>query len=234
MSNSISKALEWAIATAGDPAHGYDQASRLGPDYDCSSFVSASLRAGGFDVSAASTTRNLYSRLKRVGFVEVEGPPQAGDIYLTPDKHVVMAVSSSDIVHASLNEKGKTKGGKTGDQTGQEICIRSFYTPAYGWKYHLRYSVVDVNENPSDVLQPVAARKFDKGKYDGTYVTRESDYQNVRQKAGDTSVILFTILPGEKVRCYGFYTTDEKGRDWLLCQCDKGTGYLFSPLLKKG
>ena len=31
------KAVTWAIEIANDPAHGYDQDNRWGPDYDCSS-----------------------------------------------------------------------------------------------------------------------------------------------------------------------------------------------------
>ena len=33
------KAVTWAIRIANDPAHGYDQDNRWGPDYDCSSLV---------------------------------------------------------------------------------------------------------------------------------------------------------------------------------------------------
>lgn len=31
------------------------------------------------------------------------------------------------IAHSSIDERGKTKGGKAGDQTGKEVCIRTFY-----------------------------------------------------------------------------------------------------------
>ena len=47
---------------------------------------------------------------------------------------------SEHIVHASIDERGSTKGRKAGDQTGKEICIRKYYTPSYGWDYHLRYN----------------------------------------------------------------------------------------------
>lgn len=42
------------------------------------------------------------------------------------------------LVHASINEKGTTTGGKSGDQTGREICIRSYYNKP--WKYVYRYT----------------------------------------------------------------------------------------------
>jgi peptidoglycan hydrolase-like protein with peptidoglycan-binding domain len=41
------------------------------------------------------------------------------------------------IVHASIDENGKTSGGKAGDQTGKEVCTRSFYSKP--WNVMLRY-----------------------------------------------------------------------------------------------
>ena len=31
------------------------------------------------------------------------------------------------IGHASIDERGKISGGKAGDQTGKEVCIRDWY-----------------------------------------------------------------------------------------------------------
>lgn len=38
--------------------------------------------------------------------------------------------------HASIDERGKAKNGKSGDQTGKEVCIRSWYNKP--WDYVLR------------------------------------------------------------------------------------------------
>lgn len=40
------------------------------------------------------------------------------------------------IVHASINENGKVSGGTQGDQTGKEVCIRTWYSKP--WTYVLR------------------------------------------------------------------------------------------------
>ena len=40
------------------------------------------------------------------------------------------------IGHASIDENGKINGGKAGDQTGKEVCIRSWYNK--GWNVLLR------------------------------------------------------------------------------------------------
>lgn len=40
------------------------------------------------------------------------------------------------IAHASIDERGKINGGQAGDQTGKEVCIRTWYSKP--WQYLLR------------------------------------------------------------------------------------------------
>lgn len=139
----INKAVEWLVATANNPTHGYSQANRQGPDYDCSSHVLNALKNGGFDVNVNGYTGNMYSILKSVGFIEVTDSCKKGDIYLTPNKHTVMAYADGKVVTASGN-----KDGKTGESADNEIYCRDFYTPPYGWTYHMRYVESTSQETP--------------------------------------------------------------------------------------
>lgn len=160
----IEKAVKWAIDTANDNTHGYDQARRNSPDFDCSSFVATALNYGGFIVPKTAYTGNLLKCLLAVGFkkIKVSEKRERGDIFLTPYKHVVICIDSERIVHASINEKGTTKGGKTGDQSGKEICTRKFYTPKYGWKYHLRYDN-SVKQELSKLISDIINGKYGNG-----------------------------------------------------------------------
>lgn len=134
---------DYMIAIALDDSHGYSQINRSGnPDYDCSSLVGHALSKAGFNVNPNSTTRNLYEQLKRCGFTTCNRPWKKGDIHLAVGHHVCVSSDSEHIVHASIDENGTTKGRKAGDQTGKEICIRKYYTPSYGWGYHLRYNEI--------------------------------------------------------------------------------------------
>lgn len=142
MSN-IEKAVSFMIDIAKDDSHGYDQIHRTGgTDYDCSSLVGTALNQAGFNVKKSSTTRTLREQLLACGFksIGINEPRKRGDIFLKEGHHVVMCTNANSIVHASINEKGTTKGGKPGDQTGKEICIRSYYNYKKGWDYHFRYS----------------------------------------------------------------------------------------------
>ena len=50
-----------------------------------------------------------------------------GDVLLNEAHHTAMYLGGNKIVNASINELGKTTGGRTGDQTGREILVRDFY-----------------------------------------------------------------------------------------------------------
>lgn len=228
---NIKKAVEWAVNIAKDDTHGYDQTHRNGPDYDCSSLVGTALANAGYPVSKYSTTRNLYSQLVNAGFKKCSKPWKAGDIHLAVGHHVVMSIDANNIVHASQNEFGGATGGKTGDQTGKEICTRSYYEPSYGWTYHLR--APENTTASKGVLNKVAtstpALEFH-ANIAGTYTTK--DNLNIRRSNSTQSGIMYTLLKGDTVRCYGYHT----GK-WYLIVAVAGntefTGFVYSEWLKK-
>lgn len=149
-SNVIDSAVNWAVSIANDNTHGYDQASRWGPDYDCSSLVISAYNQAGVGVKAAGATYtgNMKNAFLSCGFLDVTNSItlsngrglKKGDVLLNTSHHTALVVTDggSTIVNASINEKGKTSGGKTGDQTGKEIYVRGYYN--YPWNSVLRYS----------------------------------------------------------------------------------------------
>lgn len=159
--NIVEKAVSQMIEWAEDDSHGYDQSSRWGPDYDCSSAVIQAWENAGVPVKSkgATYTGNIYSVFKSCGFEDVsnlvsiatgEGL-QRGDVLLNYVHHTAMYCGNNQIVQVSINEFGGTTGGQTGDQTGTEFYIRSYYN--YPWHVVLRYiggnEVVDISDNVS-------------------------------------------------------------------------------------
>lgn len=186
MAKNINKAITWMEKIAKDDSHGYDQAKRLGPDYDCSSFVSQGLIEGGFDIKKGSTTSTLYSQLIKNGFKPCTAPWKRGDIHLSVGHHVVASTDATHIVHASINEKGTTTGGKTGDQTGNEICVRSYYEHKNGWTYHLRYSE---ETKSTSTATSSSAQKSTSSKYYKKYTGSSSSLVDALKAVGvDSSV----------------------------------------------
>lgn len=236
---NLEKAVQFMLDIANDDTHGYDQTRRNGPNFDCSSLLGTALNKAGFNVSPYSWTGNLRKQLLDNGFeeIDVKAERKRGDIFLSENHHTVMCIDGDNVVHASINEKGTTTGGKSGDQTGKEICTRTFYTPKYGWDYHFRLKEeTKVVETPTIIKEVSAtkhAKKFDRFIAD-TYVVTAS-WLNVRNGAGITHKVLATIPKGTKVVCYGYYTLVGKTK-WLLCQFVykgvKYTGFLSKEHVK--
>lgn len=116
--------VTWAVSIANDPAHGYDQDNRDGPDYDCSSLVAYALRAAGYNVWIFDTDSEI-GQLEGIGFERLAYDPsilQPGDI-LWKDGHTEIYVGNNEVVGARQNEFGGIKGGTPGDQTGDEISV---------------------------------------------------------------------------------------------------------------
>ena len=183
---TIDKAIQWALKIAEDPSHGYDQTKRWGPDYDCSSFlITAWDRAGVPLIKAGATyTGNMRQAMLKNGFRDVTSTVDfatgaglcRGDILLNEQHHVAMYIGNGQIVHASINERGRATGGKTGDQTGREICVRSYYVYSKGWQKVLRYKGSGKEE----------ARKVKQ--YAG--IVKVSSYLNVRTGAGTENPVM--------------------------------------------
>ena len=138
--NAVARALE----IAADNSHGYDQANRWGPDYDCSSLVIDCFKRAGLPLSC-TYTGNMRGDMLRCGFEDVTGSVdlstgaglERGDVLLNHVHHTALYIGGGQIVQASINEYGTTTGGQTGDQTGREIYTRSYYN--YPWNAVLRY-----------------------------------------------------------------------------------------------
>lgn len=123
---------------------GYDQAQRwdirVGGECDCSSLVIHCLKEAGFDTGSSSYTGNMSSQLTARGWRRLpnNGRPQPGDILLNDVHHVAVYLGGGQLAQASIDERGRASGGRSGDQTDHETNIRSYYN--YPWNCYLRYA----------------------------------------------------------------------------------------------
>ena len=154
---AIEKAVQWAIDTANDNSHGYSQADRWGPDYDCSSFVITAWEQAGVPVRSggATYTGNMKGAFLGCGFVDVTslvnlgsgGGIRAGDVLLCPS-HTCLAIGSGRVANCRTDEGHP----QAGDQSGNEIRLQSYWN--FPWTTVLRY---DVATNLQPVASPVAS-----------------------------------------------------------------------------
>lgn len=154
MGAKAQKAVNYAVAIARDDSHGYDQVDRWGkPNFDCSGLVITAYEKAGVPVktNGATYTGNMRKVFLKTGFTDVTSKVnlkttagmKVGDVLLTEGKHTALYTGNGQLVHASINEKGKATGGATGDQTQKEICVRPYYN--YPWGCVLRLSEPDTS-----------------------------------------------------------------------------------------
>lgn len=130
-SEIVERYLSWAIAMANDNSHGYSQIDRWGPDYDCSSLVISALNAAGLETGEATYTGNMRSELSKYGWAysAYNGNPASllrGDILLHDQNHVEFYLGNLSRLGAHSDENGGIgEGARSGDQTGNEISIKT-------------------------------------------------------------------------------------------------------------
>lgn len=206
----IERAVAWAKAIAYDDAHGYDQGSRWGPDYDCSSMVISAWKQAGVPLGC-TYTGNMKQDMLANGFRDVTAQVnlatgaglQAGDVLLHPTQHTALYIGNGQIVNAGGNENGGITGGKAGDQTGREIRVIGYYN--HPWQCVLRFQEKD--EKPVD---PVPAP--DPTDKERTYTVKSGDsmWSIAERELGDgvrfTEILRlnglngYTIYPGQVLK----------------------------------
>lgn len=173
-------ACSFAENIAADQSHGYSQANRWGPDFDCSSLIIQAYITAGVPIDKMKVyyTGNMQD-LQDYGFVDVTDKVDLntgagmlrGDILYYhisgTNGHTAMYCGNGKIVHA----RGQSYGSSaTGDQ-GSEIAVTS-YTRSK-WRHVLRYtgsaSVETADPVVSTVTNSVKLPELKTGSY-GTAV----------------------------------------------------------------
>lgn len=237
---TIEAAVSWMESIAKDPAHGYSQVYRWGPDYDCSSLEISGWERAGVPVrtKGATYTGNMLGVYKKNGFKDITktinlktgAGLKRGDVLLNTRHHTATYCGNGKLVQASINELGKTRGGKVGDQTGREIWIRSYYN--YPWTNVLRF-VGTGKESTADattsVKTPVARRVYkDDSAKNGKKYKVACSALNLR-KEGNTepkSLIISVLHKNDTVTWYGYHEYDAKMNHWLYVIANGKSGWV--------
>lgn len=83
---------------------------------------------------------------------------------------------SLQIGHASKDENNRIQGGSAGDQTGREVCIRSYYMNSKGW-YVLRPKSVEIANAIAKAMKEACKNNnigYDQNNRDGVIVKLRS------------------------------------------------------------
>jgi len=156
---AIQRSVEWQLEKAADNRHGYSQADRWGPDYDCSSFVITAWEQAGVPVkqAGATYTGNMYEAFIRCGFEDVTAVCDLttgaglkyGDALLNHQRHTATYIGNGQLVHARSSEGNSLQG----DQSGNEIRVQPYYNGP--WDRVLRYTGANAGSIPAPEKRPI-------------------------------------------------------------------------------
>lgn len=182
LSKFVARMLYWC-----DEANlGYDQGNRWdirpGGECDCSSLVIHALREAGFATGAASYTGDMAKALAANGWKRIAptGSPRVGDILLNEGRHVAVCTGPNQMSYASIDERGRISGGKSGDQTDRETRTVKGTSYSKGWDCYLRWS----GAAPSGEGEDVYGFKLVKRGQKGDHVALCQAALNIRAGAG--------------------------------------------------
>lgn len=131
---------------------GYDQSNRLdfrnGGETDCSALVILTCEQAGLLPGnnirhgiGATFTGNMRANFQERGWRALSNLPvsqlEPGDVLLNDKDHTAMYVGNGQLAQASIDEHGNAAGGASGDQTGSETSVRSYYN--FPWSCVLRF-----------------------------------------------------------------------------------------------
>lgn len=184
----INTAMTWALDTAEDNSHGYSQASRWGPDYDCSSFAIEAYQQAGLKLKehGANYTGDMYAAFRSCGFEDVTRSVDLntgaglkyGDVLHSHNagkQHAALYAGDGLIVHARSSEGNSIPG----DQSGNEIRVQPYYGP---WDHVLRYTAEApsrkilkngmIGEDVRELQEKLVKLGYNTGGVEGKYGTK--------------------------------------------------------------
>lgn len=113
------------------------------------------------------------------------------------------------IGHASIDENGKAIGGAVGDQTGREVCTRSYYLHSKGWYLLRPKSVTHANKIAEAMLRACNNNNIGYDQGNRTGIIKYGTGTTVKTECDCSSLVRQCVIEGTGMDSGNFTTANE-------------------------
>lgn len=114
------------------------------------------------------------------------------------------------IGHASIDERGKLNSGSSGDQTGKEVCTRSYYLHSKGWYLLRPKNVTHANTIAEAMLRACNNNNIGYDQYNRLGIIKYGTNSTVKTECDCSSLVRQCVKEGTGVDAGNFTTSNEK------------------------
>lgn len=114
------------------------------------------------------------------------------------------------IGHASIDERGRLNSGSAGDQTGKEICTRSYYLHSKGWFLLRPKNVTHANTIAEAMLRACNNNNIGYDQYNRLGIIKYGTSSTVKTECDCSSLVRQCVKEGTGVDAGNFTTSNEK------------------------
>ena len=114
------------------------------------------------------------------------------------------------IGHASIDERGKLNSGSSGDQTGKEVCTRSYYLHSKGWYLLRPKNVSHANSIAEAMLRACNNNNIGYDQYNRLGIIKHGTNSNVKTECDCSSLVRQCVKEATGVDAGNFTTSNEK------------------------
>lgn len=113
------------------------------------------------------------------------------------------------IGHASIDENGKAIGGAVGDQSGREVCTRSYYLHSKGWYLLRPKSVTHANKIAEAMLRACKNNNIGYDQGNRTGIIKYGTGTTVKTECDCSSLVRQCVIEGTGMDSGNFTTANE-------------------------
>ncbi len=138
------------------------------------------------------------------------------------------------IGHASIDERGKLNSGSSGDQTGKEVCTRSYYLHSKGWYLLRPKNVSHANAIAGAMLRACNNNNIGYDQYNRLGIIKYGTSSTVKTECDCSSLVRQCVKEATGIDAGNFTTSNEKNMLLATGLFEKAVSVTSSTIMYNG